>query len=399
MKNTQRHLLWLLFLGLPITLSGCLSTISLQHAVSTYDDTITDAISKQLLTNIVRAQHHQPIHFTGVSNIAATFDFRFNAGATPALGGLAGNTLLPIFGGSVAENPTISIVPIEGEEFTWRLLTPFQQNKFMLLFRQRFDVDLLLRLMAQEVRIHEDSTQKTYRNRPSFPEDYETFRKIVLHLSAIQDQNQLYAEPLNLKYQWTLPATSVSAEGFHTLEKEFSIYYDQQENLFTLSQKKQGPTLITNYDPEMLPEEERAQLYEKAKQWDPTDVAFDIRPDGVGGSWPMQGVFRLRSFHAIISFLGYSLDDEPEYHVEKDPRTPPILHDENPTDTMSILMTDTSPSNADLSIRSYGKHYAVNTDEPHTRWNRNAFQMLYLLFQMTVTGLPNTGAPVITIAK
>ncbi|WP_309147357.1 hypothetical protein [Nitrosomonas eutropha] len=266
MKHTYRYLLWLLLPCLLPVLQGCLSPITLQHAVSAYDDTITDAISRQLLTNIARAQHHQPIHFTGISNVAATFDFRFNAGATPALGGLAGNTLMPIFGGSIAENPTISIVPIEGEEFTWRLLTPFRQNKFMLLFRQRFDVDLLLRLMAQEVRIQEGLSQKTYRNRSPFPADYEMFRKVVLHLSAIQDQNQLHAEPLNIEYNWTLPAASVSAEGFQTLEKEFSIYHDQQKGLFTLRQKKQGPILITNYDPEMLSETERVQLNEEAKQ-------------------------------------------------------------------------------------------------------------------------------------
>jgi hypothetical protein len=32
--------------------------------------------------------------------------------------------LTPVFGGTISENPTISIVPIEGEEFTRRLLTP-----------------------------------------------------------------------------------------------------------------------------------------------------------------------------------------------------------------------------------------------------------------------------------
>lgn len=66
---------------------------------------------------------------------------------------------------------------------------------------------------------------------------------------------------------------------------------------------------------------------------------------------------------------------------------------------MDILVTDTPLSGADLSIHSYGKHYAVNNQEPHTRWNRDAFQMLYLLFQMTVTDLPHTSVPGITIAK
>ena len=96
---------------------------------------------------------HQPIHFTGVSNIAATFDFRVNAGATPALTGEASKTLMPVFCGSVADNPTISIVPIEGEEFTKQLLTPFQETKFTLLLRQQFDIDLLLRLMAQGMKL------------------------------------------------------------------------------------------------------------------------------------------------------------------------------------------------------------------------------------------------------
>src|SRR3990167_8257975 len=121
-----------------LTLSGCLSPITLNRAVTTYDEAVTDAVSKQLLINIARAHRHQPVHFTGVSNIAATFDFRVNAGATPALTGEASKTLMPVFGGSVAENPTISIVPIEGEEFTKRLLTPFQETKFLILLRQRY---------------------------------------------------------------------------------------------------------------------------------------------------------------------------------------------------------------------------------------------------------------------
>jgi hypothetical protein len=33
------------------------------------------------------------------------------------------------------------------------------------------------------------------------------------------------------------------------------------------------------------------------------------------------------------------------------------------------------------------------------RWNREAFQLLYLLFQMTVTEVPRVGVPSIAIAK
>ena len=383
------------FCSLGVT--GCLSAITLNRAVTSYDEAITDAISKQLLINIARAHQHQPIHFTGVSNIAATFDFRVNAGATPAFTGEASRALMPIFGGSVAENPTISIAPIEGEEFTKRILTPFQETKFLLLLRQRYDIDLLLRLMAQELRIKENGQEVAYRNTPADRKGYEMFRRVVTHLSAIQDQNQLHAEPVVYHRTWTIPANSVTAEGFQALQKEYVVTYSQQDNTYTLRKQILGRTLITNYDPDTLSTEERARLIEETEEGHPNDVSFDIRPGHVGGDYPLKGDFRLRSFNTILNFLGRSLGEDPEYHVDQDPRTPAVH--ENPVHTMELLLSDGAPSGADLSIQFHGKYYAVNTTGPLARWNREAFQLLYLLFQMTVSEVPRVGVPSITIAK
>lgn len=148
-------------------LSGCVSPIVLNRAIVAYDEAVTDTLSKQLLLNIARARHHQPIHFTSISNVAATLNFYFNAGAIPAFGGLAGRELMPILGSSVAENPTISMVPIDEEEFTKRLLATIQENKLTRLLHQCFDIDLLLRLMAQKVLIQHPLQQIAYCNRPS----------------------------------------------------------------------------------------------------------------------------------------------------------------------------------------------------------------------------------------
>lgn len=382
-----------------ITLTGCISPLALNRAVTAYDEAVTDSISQQLLVNIVRAHYRQPVHFTGVSNIAATFTFVANAGAMPAAGGLAGATLMPIFGGSLAESPTISIVPIEGEEFTQRLLTPFPQNKLTLLLRQHFDVDMLLRMMAQEVRIMQSEQHSVHRNNPSDKAGYEMFRRVALHLSAIQDHNQLYAEPLLLKHAWKIPSSSIAPDSFQSLQKEFIVHYDSGDDTFTLRKHTSGPILITNYDPDMLPEEEREALNERARDWDVSDIAFDIRAGHYGGEWPMNGMFRLRSFHSILGSLGKALGNEKGYQVGKDTRTPPILNNENPDQTMELMVSKLPPSDADLSIRWNDRYYAVNTTGPHARWNRNAFQLLFLLFQMTVTDLPRIGVPSITIAK
>ncbi len=380
-----------------LNLAGCLSPPTLNRAVLAYDEAITDAISKQLMINIARAQHHEPIHFTGVANVAATFDFRFNAGAGPTLTGEHGRTLVPIFGGSVAENPTISITPIEGEEFTKRLLTPFQESKLTLLLRQGVDIDLLLRLMAKELRLKEKGIEVAYRNNPADTDGYDMFRKVVLHLSAIQDANRLYAEALTFERTWTIPAESVTAEGFAALEQQYLITYNSADRTYTLRKPMSGRILITNYDPATLPEKERIRLHETADQRPVNDVSFDIRAGHYGGDWPLQGDFRLRSFNAMLNFLGRSVEEEAEHHVEKDLRTPPVA--ENPVKTMDLLVLDSAPAGSDLTVRSHGHHYAINAAGPQARWNREAFKLLSQLFQMTVTDLPRTGVPSITIAK
>ena len=380
-----------------LSLAGCLSPPTLNRAVLAYDEAITDAISKQLLINIARAHHHEPIHFTGVANVAATFDFRISAGATPALTGEHGRTLVPLFGGSIAENPTISITPIEGEEFTKRILAPFQESKLTLLLRQGVDIDLLLRLMAKELRLKHKGEEVAYRNSPSDKDGYDMFRKVVLHLSAIQDANHLYAEALTFERTWTIPAESVTAEGFATLEQQYLITYQSETRTYTLRKPVSGRILITNYDPATLPPAERVRLHETADQRPVNDVSFDIRAGHFGGEWPLQGDFRLRSFNAMLNFLGHAADEDREYAVEKDARTPPVA--ENPVHTMDLLILDHTPDEPDLAVKSHGRYYAINAAGPQARWNREAFKLLSQLFQMTVTDVPRTGVPSITIAK
>ena len=396
-SRMRRFLIIVMAYSVLLSMSGCLSPFALERAVTAYDHAVTDATTEQLLLNIARAHNHQPIHFIGVANIAATFDFRMTAGATPPLGGLEGGvSLLPIFGTSVAENPTVSIVPIEGEEFTNRLLTPLQESKLTLLLRQGVDIDLLLRLMAAELRIPKDHAETVYYNRPRDETGYRKFRQVVLHLSTLQDRNHLYVEPLILHKKWTLPFAHVSGTDFHLLERTYQVTIDPEKQEYVLRKKFLGRIVITNYDPEQLTHDERLELQRRADRWPPNDLTVDIRSDFPGGEYPFYGNFRLRSFHAILNFLGRSIHDEPEYDVQKDLRTPLVR--ENPIRTLSILESDLPIKDAELTVNYHGEYYSIR-DDPQDTWNREAFRLLYQLFQMTVTDVPRSGAPSITIAK
>ena len=81
-----------------------------------------------------------------------------------------------------------------------------------------------------------------------------------------------------------------------------------------------------------------------------------------------------------------------EYDVVKDGRTGRA--DLNPALTLAINVSENPPSK-DLPYALYhGRYYTL----ANTPWDREAFGLLYQLFQVTVTDVSQVGVP-ITISK
>lgn len=340
-------------------ISGCTSNIALDRELLAYDTTTSESVSKQLLINVARSRRNEPIHFTSVSNIAATYKFTVNAGLGGAATGARGSLLVPLIGGSAEENPTVSIVPLQGDEFTQRLLTPFQEGKLTLLLRQGYDVDSLLRLMGAELRLQGDNSGRvaTHLNRPSDRVGYAIFRRVMAHLFSIQDRHALNVEPLHFQQTWVVPAAAVTPETYASTYKDFSLNYDAAKRAYQVSKRVNGRVMITNYDPAVLPNEERLRLHAEAEQAPANDILVDIREGYTGGEYPLHGRLRLRSFHEILTFIGHGIEEEPEFDVSPDPRTPDIR--ENPVHTIEIVEARKLPLGADLSVEWRGYYYTI----------------------------------------
>ena len=373
-------------------LAGCIGTIALDRAVIDYDTTTARSISKQLLLNIARARYNQPMHFTAISSIAATYKFSASAGTGAAQAGPSGHVLVPILNAGVEENPTISIAPMQGEEFTQRLLTPFQEQKLTLLLRQGYDVDSLLRLLGSEVRLG-GAEHVVYHNRPSDHDGYIVYRRVMSHLSTIQDHHALYVDPLHFDHIWVVPAASVTPESFASTDKEFVVTCANEQ--CTISKRDNGRVMITNYDPAVLSNDERARLHAEAEEAPPNDILLDIRAGYVGGEYPMHGRIRLRSFHEVLNFIGRGMAEEPEFDVPPDPRTPQMT--ENPAHTLEISESASAPADDELAVELHGRYYSVRQETGY-QWNKKAFSLLYQLFQMAVANVEPAG-PAITISK
>ncbi len=378
-------------------LVSCATTTKLDQIVLDYDGTVAESVSKLLLLNIARARQNKPMHFTAVSNIVATYKFTVGGGFLPAATGNFGWLPVPHIGGAVEENPTVSIAPMQGDEFTQRLLTPFQEEKLTLLLRQGYDVDALLRMLGGEVRLDGESagTDTTSRNRPGDKLGYETYRHVMAHLSAIQDQHSLFVEPLYFNLSWSISADAVTPETFESTYKGFSTIYDAEKRSWRITKRVIGRVMISNYDLAELSNEERFALHAQAEEAPFNDVLLDIRAGHVGGKYPLHGRFRLRSFHEVLMFIGRGIGEEPESDVAPDARTPAIS--ENPRSALEIIESRSPPNGQAMMVRLNGLYYAVGP-QANYQWNEKAFALLNQLFQMSVANVTHSG-PAITIAK
>ncbi len=406
-QRIVRPIAWLTIpLGF-LMLAGCLSPIALHRAVLEYDRTVSQVEAELLLLNIARARHHRPVHFTAVSSVAATFDFRTNVGIRGGFGPSTDPSERPLtleYGASVAENPTVTIIPISGEEFTKRILRPLEESHFDFLAHQGFDINMILRLMARGMVLEDgDKSRTVLFNAPARREEFVAFRQRLLHLASLQQARTLYIEPLTYEepFPVALDRALTPAEVVAALDKGYRWSVKNQVNSQILTRKVIGRLIITNYEPWRLSNEERHQLNEEIQHF-PLDYVFvDIRSGHPGGEWPMRGVIQLRSFNAIIGFVARGIVEEPGFHVEPDPRTGPVFM--NPDHVLDIEETAATPKDAQFSIEFEGSYYAINKF-PISRgmipsWNQESFSVLANLFQMTVTDVSNAKTPIISIPK
>ena len=363
----KRHafILWSTLWWMSLMWSGCVSPVAMHRAVLEYDWTVNRIETELLLLNIARTRYHEPIHFTAVSNIAATFDFRVNSGLTGLLAGAPGADSLSLtLGSSAAENPTVTIIPIQGKEFTTRLLTPIAEETIFFLAQQGIDPAILFRLVSQGI-IFESEVLS---NQPHRQEEYRKFRKRVMHLSWLQSERRLYIGPLEF------------TDG---------------------DQRKTGRIVMTNYDPNTLANSERLTLQRQAEHFPRHYLLVDIRPDHPGGNFPMFGQIKLRSFKAILEFIGRGIAEKPEFHVDPDPRTGPVAV--NPARTLTIRESRTQPEEAILSVQKRGLSYYIDQESPEgevfDRWNHEAFDLLYQLYHLTVTDISHIPSLPIAISK
>jgi hypothetical protein len=383
--------------AIAIVAGSCAGPPVLQRQVLGYDEVTKRLNDELLLLNIARAANDESVHFTSTSSIAATFNWT----ATLGVGGqvyqqaYGSNFYTFNIGGSSSENPTFSISPLSGEDFTKRIVTPFRDDAFEFIVFQGGRINRAMRLMASGVEVQEPDGRfvRFIENNPQRPLEYEEFRRIVAHLQWLNDSRQLFVRPL--VFEDTLVADFKGIPRAEDITNGFNNgmrWRQKPDGNYKLTRLEGGRVIVANFDPMALTDRQRFELNEKVKKNPSGFVYLDIRPDGPGGNLPIQGAIKLRSMFQILRFIADGIYAAPEFDVV--PNAPTGGSDPGPAATLKIRVAPDPPAHG-LPYAFYnGRYYSIDD----TSWDRTVFLLLNILFQTSIGKVENVGIP-ITIAK
>ena len=394
--RVRRGTLNLLSGAIAVAISGCLGPPVLERQVLGYDEVTRTLDEKLLLLNIARVSNEEPVHFTSTSSIAATFNWTTTLGASGELAESKGTNILNLnIGGSASENPTFSISPISGKEFTERVATPFQDTIFEFLVFQGGKINQVMRLMGAGIEVQKPDGRfvRFIENDPQRPKEYEEFRWIAARLQWLNDNRQLFVRPL--VFNETLIADFKNTPSAADINNGFNMglrWRQKPNGNYELTRLQSGRVVVANFDPMALSDQQRFELAEKIKKNPGGFVYLDIRPNGPGGNFPIQGAIKLRSMFQILNFIATGIRIAPEFAVSAN--VPTEETGAEATATLKINITDSPPDLRLPSVYFEGHYYSVND----TIWDRTTFLILSILFQTTIGRIENVGIP-ITISK
>jgi hypothetical protein len=292
--TSHRRVIPNLFAGaIAIAVIGCAGPPVLERQVLGYDEVTKTLDEKLLLLNIARVSTEETIHFTSTSSIAATFNWTTTLAVSGEVAESKGPNFLNLnIGGSASENPTFSISPISGKEFTERIATPFKDDVFEFLVFQGGGINQIMRLMASGIEVQKPDGRfvRFIENDPRRPREYEEFRRIAAHLQWLNDHRQLFVRPL--VFEETLIADFKNTPRAEDINNGFSMglrWRQKPNGDYELTRLKGGRVVVTNFDPTAMTDQQRFELDEKIKKNPSGFVYLDIQPDGPGGSFPIQG--------------------------------------------------------------------------------------------------------------
>lgn len=134
-------------------LAGCAVSgpTSIRTSRTDYNDAIARTASEQLLLNLVRLRYRDVPLFLEVSSVTTTFGVEVGGSAnvlstTPDISavGVSGSITL-------SERPSVTYLPLQGENFVKKLMTPLETETLALMYHSGWTLDRMLKVCVRRL--------------------------------------------------------------------------------------------------------------------------------------------------------------------------------------------------------------------------------------------------------
>lgn len=186
MRRPRRPVL----LPLLALLAGCASQFgpnSIRAERPNYNREITASQDEQMLSNLVRLRYQDTPLFMELTSVVTSYTFDRSLGLGAKLHPADGDDeVSPSLGLLLGNRPTITYLPLQGEEFAQRMLSPMPLGSILFFAQTGWSVDRLLLLCVQRINDVPNAPTATGPTPPS-PPDHERFVALASQLERLSN--------------------------------------------------------------------------------------------------------------------------------------------------------------------------------------------------------------------
>ena len=170
-------------------LGGCtLGAGALRDNRPAYNEAIQRTEKQELFLNIVRSRYGEPLKFVQVSSVVSSFQYSTGLNLNASLPQSTSkefslvNTYGVDAGINYAEIPTVTYIPLEGEQFATQMLQASSVQTLLLLLRSGWDIKQVSSIMIKRI--------NALSNDPDLP-SFASFAQLLDVLSTMQARGDL----------------------------------------------------------------------------------------------------------------------------------------------------------------------------------------------------------------
>ncbi len=379
-----------------------------------YNEVVKTSGEQQLLLNIVRLRYADTPSSLAVSAIAAQYELARSLAIVPffAVGGDADPRgfvgILPSAQIGDADRPTITLTPLDDQEFTRRLFTPLPVEGILYLAKTTWQIQMVFRLYLENLN-WVSNAQSASGPTPSQAPDFADFLGGVYALQALQDRAQIVfgqeerSEPMG----GPLPAERIDAAA--VLEAAKSGYEYRRDDggaTWTLTKKTQQPVMHVHPAAASSPE---MREFTRVFRLKPGLTKYEIKSESLTpfpDTYPPGGVETLdletRSLLQALFFVAQGVEVPPAHRAAGIVRVT-AGRDGSEFDWQRVLQGllkvksasgDEPPPSAYVAIPYRGYWFYVDATDHDSK---STFSFLLSVSRMELTSRTPSAGPVLTL--